>query len=224
MLTTACENYLKCIYMLHARSPQRPLVPMGDVASALNVAPGTATAMVKRLARDRLVAYEPYAGARLTRKGEAAALAILRRHRLVEALLVEVLGLDWSEVHDEAERLEHAISDKLLDRIDALLGFPTVDPHGDPIPSASGVMERPRLASLLQSPLAVPLRVARILDQREDFLRFIDQKRLRPGGTATILSREPAADSLTLKTPGEEPFSLGNAAAAKILVESGTSG
>src|SRR5438309_1705668 len=100
--------------------------------------PATATTMVKALADSGLVAYEPRGGVRLTRGGEQLALHVLRRHRLVELFLVKVLGLDWSEVHAEADELEHAISDKVLDRIDGLLGRPSVDPHGDPIPSAKG--------------------------------------------------------------------------------------
>src|SRR6185503_20361208 len=103
--------------------------------SAMNVAPGTATAMVKTLAESGLVDYEPRGGVRLTTKGEKLALHVLRRHRLVELFLVEALGLDWSEVDEEAEELEHAISDKVLGRIDKALGHPQVDPHGDPIPT-----------------------------------------------------------------------------------------
>ena len=112
---------------------------MGKLATAMGVVPGTATTMMEALADSGLVAYEPRGGVRLTRGGaRVLALHVLRRHRLVELFLVQVLGMDWSEVHPEAEELEHAISDKVLERIDTLLGHPSVDPHGDPIPPPRG--------------------------------------------------------------------------------------
>src|SRR4051812_33993924 len=135
------ENYLKTIYLAQTAARGRDaLVPMGQLASTLGVVPGTATTMVKTLAESGLVRYEPYMGVRLTRAGEKLASLVLRRHRLVELFLVKVLGMSWAEVHDEAELLEHAVSERLIDRIDEMLGRPEVDPHGDPIPSADGVM------------------------------------------------------------------------------------
>ena len=113
---------------------------MGQLSTALGVVPGTATSMVKALADAGLVIYEPYSGVRLTPAGEKLAAAVLRRHRLVELFLVQVMGMSWAEVHDEAEQLEHAVSDRLIDRIDEMLGRPAVDPHGDPIPDAEGVI------------------------------------------------------------------------------------
>src|SRR5213592_1588344 len=136
---------------------------MGKLATAMGVVPGTATSMVKALADSGLVSYEPRGGARLTSGGEQLALHVLRRHRLVELFLVKVLGLDWSEVHEEADELEHAISDKVLERIDALLGRPRVDPHGDPIPTAKGKLAAPRLESLADCGLGKSLRIARVL-------------------------------------------------------------
>ena len=118
------------------------LVPMGQLASALGVVPGTATTMVKTLAESGLVRYEPYAGVRLTAAGEKLAALVLRRHRLIELFLVQVMGMSWTEVHDEAEHLEHAVSDRLIDRIDEMLGRPAVDPHGDPIPDPEGTLDR----------------------------------------------------------------------------------
>src|SRR5215467_12258310 len=147
MATSTVENYLKRLYLEQRGSP-REMVPMGRFANAMGVVPGTATSMVKALADSGLVEYEPRSGARLTRGGEQLALHVLRRHRLVELFLVKVLGLDWSEVHEEAEELEHAISDKVLERIDALLGHPSVDPHGDPIPTARGQVKQSPVKSL----------------------------------------------------------------------------
>ena len=133
------ENYLKTIFLAQAVAPARDdLVPMGQIAAALGVVPGTATTMVKTLSESGLVHYEPYMGVRLTPAGEKLASLVLRRHRLIELFLVKVLGMSWAEVHDEAERLEHAVSERLIDRIDEMLGRPAVDPHGDPIPIARG--------------------------------------------------------------------------------------
>src|SRR6476620_1488806 len=131
------ENYLKQLYLSQQEDPDR-LVAMGKRAGAMGVVPGTATTMVKALADSGLVTYEPRGGVRLTRGGEQLALHVLRRHRLGELFLVKVLGLDWSEVHEEADELEHAISDKVLEKSDAYLGRPSTDPHGDPIPTAKG--------------------------------------------------------------------------------------
>src|SRR5207249_1703684 len=141
------------------------LVTMGNVASALGVTPGTATTMVKALAESGLAEYAPYSGVRLTAAGERLAGLVLRRHRLVESFLVEVMGMSWAEVHDDAEQLEHVVSDRLIDRIDQMLGRPTHDPHGDPIPTADGEITARHLDSLLTCPLGTPLKVTRISDQ-----------------------------------------------------------
>src|SRR5437763_8504388 len=163
MPSITVENYLKQLYLEQQNAPD--LVPMGKLATAMGVVPGTATSMVKALADSGLVSYEPRFGAKLTKGGEQLALHVLRRHRLVELFLVKVLGLDWSEVHPEAEELEHAISDKVLEKIDALLGKPLVDPHGDPIPSAKGKLNELPLASLADCRLNSPVRIARIIAQ-----------------------------------------------------------
>ena len=157
MASITVENYLKQLYLEQQNSSEE-LVPMGKLASAMGVVPGTATSMVKALADSGLVSYEPRFGAKLTRGGEQLALHVLRRHRLVELFLVKFLGLDWSEVHDEAEELEHAISEKVLAKIDKLLGHPSVDPHGDPIPSAKGKVseERPSMRAAVSAPIAPP--------------------------------------------------------------------
>src|SRR5580698_1593569 len=147
MPSSTVENYLKQLY-LEQQAGADPLVPMGRLASAMGVVPGTATSMIKTLADSGLVDYEPRGGVKLTRGGEQLALHVLRRHRLVELFLVRVLKLDWSEVHAEAEELEHAISDKVLEKIDDLLGRPRADPHGDPIPTAKGQVIEARRRSL----------------------------------------------------------------------------
>jgi len=138
------ENYLKNLYLEQQQVAAGETVAMGRLAEVMNVVPGTATTMVKALADSGLVAYSPRNGAKLTAAGKQLALHVLRRHRLVELFLVRVVGLDWSEVHAEAEELEHVISEKLLDRMDTLLGHPTADPHGDPIPTPTGNCRRVR--------------------------------------------------------------------------------
>jgi len=218
MATSTVENYLKQLY-LEQRGGDGEMVPMGRVAAAMGVVPGTATSMVKALADSGLVEYEPRGGVKLTRSGEQLALHVLRRHRLVELFLVKVLGLDWSVVHDEADMLEHAISDRVLERMDALLGHPTADPHGDPIPTAKGQLHEPRRVSLVDCPIDVPQTVARILDQDAEFLQFAERNGLVPGSMVTVGKRETAAEAVKVRIGKKEEVSLGMVAAAKILVE-----
>src|SRR6188768_4334278 len=152
--SSTVENYLKAIFNAQSSlGPNERLVPMGQVASALAVAPGTATTMVKALAESGLAEYEPYSGVRLTKAGEQLAGLVLRRHRLVEAFLVQVMGMSWTEVHDEAEHLEHVVSERLIDRIDEMLGRPSADPHGDPIPGPEGTLVKAEYDTLLTCPL-----------------------------------------------------------------------
>ena len=218
MPTSTVENYVKQLYLEQQRAPEQ-LVSMGKLATAMGVVPGTATTMMKALADSGLVAYEPRDGVRLTRGGEQLALHVLRRHRLVELFLVQVLGMDWSEVHPEAEELEHAISDKVLERIDTLLKHPSVDPHGDPIPSAQGKVASGQHTSLADSPTGRRLRVARVIDQDPGFLQFVERCGLLPGTAVTIEARNPQADSVAVHPHDRRPVTLGTVAAGKILVE-----
>jgi DtxR family Mn-dependent transcriptional regulator len=138
---------------------------------------------------------------------------------LLELFLVKALGLDWSEVHEEAEHLEHAVSDKVLERIDAVLGHPSVDPHGDPIPTSKGKVTSPRHQSLAECELQRPVRIARIADQEPAFLQFLHKNGLTPGVGLTVESRDAHADSVLLRLADRSTVSLGTAAAAKIMVE-----
>lgn len=220
MTSITIENYLKHVYEEQQElASDSELVPVGRVAVAMSVTPGTATSMVKSLAKARLVRYETRKGVRLTDAGTRLALQVVRRHRLIESFLVEALGLDWSEVHAEAEELEHAISDKLLERIDAYLGHPTADPHGDPIPPRTGKLPRQKLTRLTDCRTDVPLRIARVLNQDPDFLRYVAGQGLTPGARVTVAPRQPAADAVTVFAADREPVTLGTAAAATILVE-----
>ena len=219
MPSSTVENYLKQLYLEQQHAPGE-LVSMGRLATVMGVVPGTATTMVKALADSGLVSYEPRGGVKLTRGGEQLALHVLRRHRLVELFLVKVLGLDWSEVHAEAEELEHAISDKVLERIDALLDRPRVDPHGDPIPPAKG---RPHAAaaqtSLAECEISRSYRIARIIDQDPPFLQFVDRCGLMPDVVVAVDGRDSLADSVRVRPRGKEAVTLGMSAARKILVE-----
>jgi DtxR family transcriptional regulator, Mn-dependent transcriptional regulator len=218
--SSTVENYLKAIY--HGQSSLgagERLVPMGSVAAALGVTPGTATTMVKALAESGLAEYEPYSGVRLTPAGARLAGLVLRRHRLVELFLVQVMRMSWDEVHDEAEQLEHVVSERLIERIDEMLGRPTHDPHGDPIPSAEGTLTATPLDSLMTCPLNTPLKVTRIADQDPSFLRFIEKNDLKPGQAIQVEFRDQAADSVQLRGKDRRAITIGTRAASKLLVE-----
>src|SRR5436309_5101594 len=218
--SSTVENYLKAIYQGQSTlDPGERLVSMGQVAAALRVAPGTATTMVKALAESGLAEYEPYSGVRLTAAGEKLAGLVLRRHRLVELFLVQVMGMSWAEVHDEAEQLEHVVSERLIDRIDDMLGRPTHDPHGDPIPTPEGAIAARHLESLLTCPVGLPLRVTRIADQDPAFLRFIESNDLKPGQPVEVETRDAAADSVRLRGKDRKTMTIGARAASKLLVE-----
>ena len=174
--------------------------------------------MVKGLARAGLITYEPRGGTRLTDHGHALALSVLRRHRLVELFLVKVLKLDWSEVHGEAETLEHAISDKVLDRLDQLMGHPSVDPHGDPIPTVAGDIDETTFETLSARRAGDELRIMRVADQDANFLRFADREGLVPGTRIRVDRRDDDADALAITVGGNRILTLGATAAAKILV------
>jgi DtxR family Mn-dependent transcriptional regulator len=174
--------------------------------------------MVRTLADAGLVRYEPRIGVALSDAGEKLALHVLRRHRLVEAVLVEVLKFDWAEVHDEAEELEHAISDKLLEKMDAFLGRPTVDPHGDPIPSATGQIAPRKLVPLSECEPEAHIRIERIDNQDAAFLNYATSHDLRPGAQLTIVTADAVAGAITVRKKNGTVVALGLPAAKVILV------
>lgn len=217
MPSSTAEDYLKGLLLAQRPGSDAP-VSTGAIAEALGVSPGTATAMVQSLASDGLVVYEPYKGALLTPEGRRAALAVLRRHRLVELFLVEVMGYDWSEVHGEAERLEHVVSERFVERMDEMLGFPKVDPHGDPIPDASGSMETLSGICLASCDPGVRGTVVRVTDQERGFLRALGRLALRPGKEMEVVSRDEAADAIVLRDEQRRSITLGLGAASKIYI------
>ena len=217
MASETVENYLKQICLEQQRRGGNELVPMGVVAEAVGVTPGTATTMIKSLADSRLVRYEPRAGVELTKAGRRLAHRVVHRHRLVEQLLVEVLGMDWSEVHDEAEQLEHAISDKVLQKIDALLGHPETDPHGSPIPREGQPLPADDFEALALAEVGQRRRLARIVNHDPGFLRFLEQHGLVPGAEVDILQRSPDGDAWTVQARPHESVTLGAAGASRML-------
>jgi DtxR family Mn-dependent transcriptional regulator len=218
--TSTVENYLKTIHLgSTAPGSSLLLLPMGQLAAAVGVTPGTATTMVKTLAESGLVKYEPYSGVALTRTGEKLAALVLRRHRLVELFLVQIMGFRWDEVHDEAEILEHSVSDGLVDRMDEMLGRPKADPHGDPIPTADGVIRPQDAQTLLTCPLHEQVTVIRVIDQDKMFLRFIACNKLKPGEAIEVEERDDAADSVRLRGQDDHRITIGTRAASKLLVQ-----
>jgi len=218
MPTSTVEDYLKQICLEQDRNGGEMVSP-GRIAGALDVAPATVTAMMKTLTESGLAIYEPYAGVKLTPAGHKLAMHVLRRHRLIELFLVRFMNMDWSEVHQDAEVMEHAISDRMLQRMDEMLGRPSVDPHGDPIPNASGQLPSTAGDSLLTCSTGVPLRVSRVTDQRAEFLQLLERHSLTPGTLVSIDSRDELAGMVLVHPDGQEPIQLGFDAAARILVE-----
>ena len=219
MASSTVENYIKQVYALQFEQGEGGMVGMGDLAASLGVTPGTATSMVKSLAKSNHLEYVPRVGVKLLERGERLALLVLRRHRLIELFLVETLGMEWHEIHEEAETLEHAISDRVLERIDDLLGNPEVDPHGDSIPSASGEIAQRDLVPLEQCRQSQRVTISRIEDQGEGFLQFLESNKLIPGVSITVVGRDSHAGILSVQFSDDSQCSMGFPAARKIQVE-----
>ncbi len=214
MITSTIEDYLKVIFQIEEA---QGTVSTTDLAVQLGVAPASVTGMLKKLAAHDLVAYTPYQGVTLTPYGRTIALRVVRYHRLAEQYLAEVLGMSWDEVHAEAEELEHALSEQVVGRIDAALGRPTTDPHGEPIPTEDGRMpdrEDVPLASLAAGDCAV---VARVSSREASFLRYLGSMGIYPGARVQILAVAPFDGPLTAQI-GEQPYAIGRAAAAQVFV------
>ena len=201
MASLTIENYVKAIYQIGSTQDNRAAAT-GQLAEALQVSPGTVTSMLKTLSESGLVEYTPYEGARLTDAGRSLALRVLRRHRLIELFLERTLNLSWDEVHEEAENMEHAVSDLLIDRIDAFLGYPASDPHGDPIPKADGTVAFAATCKLSQLAAGQQFRIARVLDQSPEFLRYLSECSLQLGAAGTVAANRPEAGIITLEVSG----------------------
>lgn len=217
MPTSTVENYLKAIFHLAETNPDDGLVPVGKVAEHLALTPGTATTMMKQLERLGFVRYAPRKGVALTDSGRSAAVQVLRRHRLIESFLVEVMKLDWSEVHEEAEILEHAMSERLVERIDEMLGRPSSDPHGDPIPDANGVLRSDPLRVLGDCEPG-DYQLVRVSRDDAELLQWLQQRGLTPGTGFSVVSRDDLAGILTIRVGTGEPVSVGRSLAAALWV------
>jgi DtxR family Mn-dependent transcriptional regulator len=172
--------------------------------------------MVKRLSELGLLEHLPYKGVQLTAEGRRVALRMVRRHRLIESYLVEFLGYSWDTVHSEAERLEHAVSDTLVERMAAALGHPSVDPHGDPIPTADGAIEEPATTPLAVLEAGDTAEIVRVVENDAERLRYLASLGLKPGAMLTVLERQPFGGPLTIETRGEIQV-LGQALALVLL-------
>ena len=214
-LTAPVEDYLKAIYELETRAGT---AVTSEVADALDVAPASATGMIRRLATQGYLDHVPYRGVQLTESGRRAALRTIRRHRILESYLTNVLGYPWDLVHDEAERLEHAASDNLIDRMASALGNPTEDPHGAPIPTAEGFVDERALGSIADLAVGDRARMVRVSDRDGALLRYLSEISLEPGVEMEMLGRAPFDGPITLRI-GSQEFVVGQRLASQILVE-----
>lgn len=218
-LSGPVEDYLKAIYDLE-RGAQPATT--NDIALRLAISPASVSGMVRRLADQGLITHEPYRGVRLTEDGRRAALRTLRRHRILECYLTEVLGFPWDQVHGEAEQLEHAASEELIERMAAALGDPSHDPHGAPIPSREGQVDETTLRTLADVAAGERVRVRQVMDEDAERLRYLAELGIRPGALMRILERAPFDGPISLSV-GHSGSGvtrvIGPALAAQVFVE-----
>lgn len=217
MPSSTVENYLKAI--LRLQDSGKGTATVGDIARELEVTPGTVTTMMRHLSDKGLIDYQPRRGLRLRPEGVTAAMKVVRRHRLIETFLVQVMGLDWSEVHEEAEILEHVISDRLLERIDVMLGNPAYDPHGDPIPDSEGKIHDPVEATPLAQAEDGTYRVVRVSDDNSELLGWLNEKGLTIGEEIELSHPDRAAGILEILKKEGSRVQLGVSMAEQVYVQ-----
>ena len=215
-LSGPVEDYLKVIFELEATDGT---AGTNEIAASLRIAPASVSGMIRRLAEQGWIAHERYRGVRLTRAGKRAALRTIRRHRVIEAYLTTALGYPWDRVHDEAERLEHAASDELIDRMAAAIGEPSTDPHGAPIPTREGTIAEERFASLATVPVGKRVRIQRVGDRDAEQLRYLAEIGITPGRQVEVIARAPFDGPIDLRI-GRVVRSIGPALARQIAVAS----
>ena len=198
-LTAPVEDYLKAVYELETAGEP---AETNAIAELLAIAPASVSGMIRRLSEQGLVRHERYRGARLTAAGRRAALRTVRRHRVIEAYLTEALGYSWDRVHDEAERLEHAASDELIDRMAEAIGEPETDPHGAPIPSRDGSLPAQALAPLTAAATGSDARVVQVSDRSGEALRYLAQLGIVPGARVRVTAREPFDGPVVVRVRG----------------------
>jgi DtxR family Mn-dependent transcriptional regulator len=214
-LSDAIQDYLKEIYKLLAAGERATTTA---IARQMGVAPSSATSMLKKLAVLDLAEHAPYRGVTLTDAGTRIALEVIRHHRLVELYLAEALGYHWDEVHDEAERLEHHVSEELEARMDSFLGHPTVDPHGDPIPSREGTIADIPAVRLVDLDAGEEAVIRRVSDRDAEQLRYLGELGLRPGAAVTVLEKLPFDGPIRIRVDANEHV-IGQPIAAAVNVE-----
>lgn len=216
MPTISVENYLKTIYHLEQRHGGR--VKTKSIAERLEISLPSVTSMLKSLGQEELVDYRRYKGVRLSERGRQLALKVIRKHRLVELFLVQTLEYSWDEVHAEAERLEHAVSDELAARIERYLAYPRFDPHGDPIPTAEGEVLESRAVPLEQVMPGSRVRVERVLEQDPAVLRYLEQVGMTPGQRAQVTQVLPFDGQMFVQLDGAGQLPLSQELTSRILV------
>jgi len=214
--TPAVEDYCKAIFALESRSEQP--VSTTALAERLGITPGSVSAMLKRLGELALITHVPYRGVRLTAAGKRIALEVIRHHRLLESYLAEVLGMPWDRVHDEAEVLEHVLSDDLEELIADKLGHPTVDPHGDPIPTVEFDLEEIETCRLDELPIGALGRFVRVSDSDPEMLRYLAEQGIALGSELEVVERQPFGGPLFVRF-GEHTHALGDGLTQAMRVE-----
>ncbi len=214
MISRTVEDYLKTIYQLTTSSDR---VSTSRLASTMDCSAASVTSMLQKLSELKLVQYTPYRGVVLTRAGSKIALEIIRHHRLIELYLSEVLGFSWDRVHDEAERLEHVISEEFEEKIDQVLGYPTKDPHGDPIPTRDGEINAEVSRPLWEIPIGKSVKVHRVSDRNSEVLRYLASVGIYPNVTVSIKKRSPFNGPIQIEM-GDKEQSLSKELARQIYV------
>ncbi|NCT93281.1 MAG: metal-dependent transcriptional regulator [Chitinophagaceae bacterium] len=217
MLSTTEENYLKALLQLTMEDGLKPEAGTNELATHLGVKPATANDMLKKLREKKLIHYEKYGKSSLTTQGRKLAIDVVRKHRLWETFLYEKLGFSWDEVHEVAEQLEHIQSQKLIDSIDRLLHYPTYDPHGDVIPTASGEMKMPYRKTLLEEEVGHTCKMVGVKDNSATFLRYVDQLGLSMHNHIRILAHQPYDNILEIEVNGKKA-SVGQRFAENIII------
>ena len=214
--STSEENYIKAIYRLQR---QDSTVTTNELVHELKTKPASVTDMMKKLKAKKLLHYQPYQGFRLTQDGSKVALGIIRRHRLWEFFLAEKLNFTWDEVHAVAEDLEHVSSKKLIDKLDEFLGFPRVDPHGDPIPDANGKIEISKKILLAELPLNTAAFVSNVKDQSSSILELLEHKNISIGTRIEIKKKFDFDESMEIKIGRQPAFTISKQLAENIFVQ-----
>lgn len=215
MISLTEENYLKAMYNLSLQTGE---ISVNDLSKALSIKMPTVTSMVKKLAKKNLVSYQSYKPLHLTEEGERKALLIIRKHRLTEMFLVEKMGFGWEEVHEIAEQIEHIHSPKFFEKMDAMLGFPSVDPHGSPIPDVLGNIQLPNYSPLSSFQKGDCVRLVAVTNSGDDFLKYLNSKKLQLGVKLSILKIEEFDHSMSVQMD-DHTLELSSKVTDRLLVE-----